>query len=63
MVKAVSIGDVKHYECGGLIPPELVVLPEELFGLGSIVHLHLDHCLALGTSEVFVGDVHEVGAL
>ena len=63
VVKAVGISDVEHYECGGLIPPELVVLPEELFGLGGIVHLHFNHGLALGTPEVFVGDVHEVGAL
>ena len=63
VVKAVGISDVKHYECSGLISPELVVLPEELFGLGGIVHLHFDHSLPLGTPEIFVGDVHEVGAL
>jgi hypothetical protein len=60
-VKAVGIGDIKHYECGGLIPPELVVQPEELIGLGDIIHLNFDHGLPPGTPEVFVGDIHEVG--
>ena len=30
VVKAFGISDIKHNECGGLIPPELVVLLEKL---------------------------------
>ena len=61
VVKAFGIGDIKHYECSGLIPPELVVLPEELIGLGDIVYFNFDHGLPTGTPEVFVGYIHEVG--
>ena len=63
VVKAAGIGDIKHYECGGLISPELIVLPEELLGLRGIIHLNFDHGFPLGTPEVFVGDIHEVGVL
>jgi hypothetical protein len=62
-VKTFGICDIKHYECGGLTPPELIVLSEELIGLGDIVHLNFDHRLPCAPPEVFVSDIHEVGVL
>ena len=63
VVKAADIGYIKHYECGGLIPPELVVLLEELIGLGDIIHLNFNPGLPHGTPEVFVCDIHKVWVL
>ena len=62
-MKTVGISDIIHYECGGLTMPELVVLPEELIGLGDIGHLNFDQGLPPGPPEVLVCDIHEVGVI